>query len=71
MVNLALHVLSGPWVCLRCKNETLETARARLVPAGTAPATATRETATAPTTVELSENADVDPGKVSDEDVPF
>jgi hypothetical protein len=32
MTDLAVHPAGGPWICLTCKNETLETARARHTP---------------------------------------
>jgi hypothetical protein len=80
MVDLKEHPNGGPWVCLTCKGETLEAARARLRPAGAASVPAAVEKTTAKTTADPIDAADtaqeadgeaVDVGDIADEDIEF
>jgi hypothetical protein len=82
MTDLAVHPAGGPWICLTCKGETLEAARARHAQTGAAPVTASGETTAAVPLADAAE--DIDPAatmdsvedvesaeQTGDENVPF
>jgi hypothetical protein len=59
MTDLAIHPLGGPWICLPCKNETLEAARARYAPTPAPEPVVTTETAEDAEAAEITANDDV------------
>jgi hypothetical protein len=67
MTNLALHPRGGPWVCLVCKHETVEAARARHNPSSAAPVVATVEQTAASAEAQPVEDAQAE--DCADEDV--
>jgi hypothetical protein len=81
MTDLVLHPAGGPWICLICKGETLEVARARHAPPGAPSVVASDETpaATGPAdpaeegdstaTTDTAQDTDVE--DIADEEVPF
>jgi hypothetical protein len=64
MTDLAVHPAGGPWICLTCKGETLEAARARHASSGAPSVVASGETTAATWPAEAAE--DVDPASTTD-----